>query len=82
VTAPPRPRVPLSPGTPLGVRWRGLDVGARYHDRASAQRYWGATLLADGLALPEEMASTFGSTLIHLVRVGQEDESPAGEAGS
>jgi alpha-galactosidase len=53
---------------PSRVRLAGLDAGARYRDVASGERHWGAALLAEGLLLPEETASTFGSTLVHLVR--------------
>jgi alpha-galactosidase len=53
---------------PSRVRLAGLDAGASYRDAASGELHWGAALLTDGLALPEETASTFGSTLVHLVR--------------
>jgi alpha-galactosidase len=62
---------------PLGVRpdrvrLAGLDAGAQYLDAASGQRHWGSALLADGLGLPKETASTFGSTLVHLVRLSRD----------
>ena len=53
---------------PPRIRLAALDPAARYRDAASGEQHWGAALLADGLPLPEEMASTFGSTLIHLIR--------------
>jgi alpha-galactosidase len=53
---------------PGRLRLAGLDAGARYHDPGSGQRHWGAALMAEGLALPEETAGTFGSTLVRLVR--------------
>ena len=56
--------VPARPGS----GWPPWTPAARYRDTASGQRHWGAALLADGLPLPEETESTFGSTLIHLIR--------------
>jgi alpha-galactosidase len=53
---------------PSRVRLAGLDAGARYLEAGSGRQHWGAALLADGLALPEETASTFGSTLVRLIR--------------
>ncbi|HEY2488549.1 MAG TPA: alpha-galactosidase, partial [Streptosporangiaceae bacterium] len=50
------------------VRLAGLDAGARYRDAGSGRQHWGAALMAEGLVLPEERGSTFGSTLIRLVR--------------
>ncbi|HEX9040796.1 MAG TPA: alpha-galactosidase [Trebonia sp.] len=54
---------------PSRVRLAALDPAARYQDAASGQQHWGAALLTDGLALPAETASTFGSTLVRLIRV-------------
>ena len=53
---------------PARVRLAGLDAGARYRDAGSGRQHWGAALMAEGLVLPEERGSTFGSTLIRLVR--------------
>jgi alpha-galactosidase len=53
---------------PGRIRLAGLDAGARYRDTGSGQQHWGAALMAGGLVLPEERASTFGSTLVRLVR--------------
>jgi alpha-galactosidase len=57
---------------PGRIRLAGLDAGARYRDTGSGQRHWGSALMAQGLALPEETASTFGSTLVHLVRLDRD----------
>jgi hypothetical protein len=62
---------------PRRIRLAGLDAGASYRDVASGERHWGATLLTDGLTLPEETASTFGSTLVRLVR--DQPQPAAGE---
>jgi alpha-galactosidase len=53
---------------PDRIRLAGLDADARYRDIGSGQQHWGAALMAAGLAFPPEPASTFGSTLVHLVR--------------
>jgi alpha-galactosidase len=53
---------------PRRIRLAGLDAGASYRDVAAGERHSGAALLTDGLALPEETARTFGSTLVRLVR--------------
>jgi alpha-galactosidase len=53
---------------PPRIRLAALEPAARYRDTASGQRHWGAALLADGLPLPEGTESTFGSTLIRLIR--------------
>jgi alpha-galactosidase len=53
---------------PDRIRLAGLDAGARYRDTGSGQQHWGSALMAEGLALPAETASTFGSALVHLVR--------------
>jgi len=53
---------------PARIRLAGLDADTRYRDVGSGERHWGSALMAEGLALPEEKASTFGSTLVHLVR--------------
>jgi alpha-galactosidase len=55
-------------GRPPRIRLAALDPAARYRDTATGRQHWGAALLADGLPLPEETASTFGSTLVHLIR--------------
>jgi alpha-galactosidase len=57
---------------PGRLRLAALDAGARYLDAGSGQRHWGAALMADGLALPAESASAFGSAFIHLVRLGSD----------
>lgn len=57
---------------PGRIRLAGLDAGARYRDTGSGQQHWGAALMAEGLALPEATASTFGSVLTHLVRSGRD----------
>ena len=57
---------------PSRVRLAALEAGARYLDAGSGQRHWGATLMAEGIALPEETAATFGSALVRLVRLGPE----------
>jgi alpha-galactosidase len=54
---------------PRRIRLAGLDAGARYRDTESGQRNWGSELMSDGLMLPPETTSTFGSALIHLVRL-------------
>ena len=53
---------------PPRIRLAALDPAARYRDIASGAEHRGAALLANGLLLPEETASTFGSTLVHLIR--------------
>ena len=53
---------------PSRIRLAGLDAAARYRDAASGQRHSGAALMTQGLPLPEDTASTFGSTLVRLVR--------------
>jgi alpha-galactosidase len=57
---------------PGRIRLAGLDAGARYRDTGSGQQHWGSALMAGGLVLPEETASTFGSTLVRLVRLGHD----------
>ena len=57
---------------PGRIRLAGLDAGARFLDTGSGQQHWGSVLMAEGLVLPEETASTFGSMLIHLVRLGRD----------
>jgi len=53
---------------PPRIRLAALDPAARYRDIASGAEHRGAALLANGLPLPEETASTFGSTLVRLIR--------------
>jgi alpha-galactosidase len=53
---------------PGRIRLAGLEAGARYRDSGSGRQHWGSALMAEGLVLPEERASTFGSTLVRLVR--------------
>jgi alpha-galactosidase len=53
---------------PSRIRLAALDAAARYRDIASGQEHWGAALMTEGLPLPEETASTFGSTLVRLIR--------------
>jgi len=60
---------------PGRIRLAGLDAGARYRDAGTGRLNWGAVLMEEGLALPQEPAGTFGSTLVHLVRLGA-DEAP------
>jgi alpha-galactosidase len=57
---------------PGRIRLADLDAGARYRDTGSGQQHWGSALMADGLTLPDETASTFGSTLVHLVQLGRD----------
>jgi alpha-galactosidase len=57
---------------PGRIRLADLDAGARYRDTGSGQQHWGSALMAEGLTLPDETASTFGSTLVRLVRLGQD----------
>jgi Glycosyl hydrolase family 36 C-terminal domain len=57
---------------PARVRLAGLEAGARYRDPGSGQQHWGSALMAAGLALPEEPASTFGSALVRLIRLGSD----------
>ncbi|MGH3125966.1 MAG: alpha-galactosidase, partial [Streptosporangiaceae bacterium] len=57
---------------PDRIRLAGLAAAARYRDAGSGQRHWGSALMTEGLALPQETASTFGSTLVHLVRLDRE----------
>jgi alpha-galactosidase len=57
---------------PGRIRLAGLDAGARYRDTGSGQQHLGAALMAEGLALPGETGSDFGSTLVHLVRLGRD----------
>jgi alpha-galactosidase len=57
---------------PGRVRLAGLEAGARYLDPGSGQQHWGSALMAAGLALPAEPASTFGSALVRLVRLGSD----------
>jgi alpha-galactosidase len=60
---------PQSGGVRPGrIRLAGLDDGARYRDAGSGRHHWGSALMAEGLALPEDRASTFGSTLVRLIR--------------
>ena len=54
---------------PSRIRLAALDPAARYRDAATGHQYWGAELRTDGLPLPEETASTFGSTLTRLARL-------------
>jgi alpha-galactosidase len=57
---------------PDRVRLAGLDADARYRERDSGQRHWGSALMAEGLMLPQESASSFGSTLVRLARLGRD----------
>jgi alpha-galactosidase len=57
---------------PGRIRLAGLDGAARYQDTGSGQQHWGSVLMAEGLVLPQETASTFGSTLVRLVRLGRQ----------
>jgi hypothetical protein len=57
---------------PDRIRLSNLDGGARYRDIGSGQQHWGSTLMAEGLVLPQESAGTFGSTLVHLLRLGRD----------
>jgi alpha-galactosidase len=54
---------------PAWLRLAGLDGGARYRNVATGEEHSGAALMAEGLALPDEAAGTFGSALIRLVRL-------------
>jgi alpha-galactosidase len=53
---------------PSRIRLAALDPSARYQEIGTGREHSGAALLTDGLPLPEETASTFGSTLVRLVR--------------
>jgi alpha-galactosidase len=53
---------------PPRVRLAALDPAARYREATSGQEHWGAALLTQGLALPEERPYTYGSTLVRLIR--------------
>jgi alpha-galactosidase len=57
---------------PSRIRLAALDPAARYQDAASGQRHWGSELLAAGLELPPQNPSTFGSALVHLIRLAQD----------
>jgi Glycosyl hydrolase family 36 C-terminal domain/Aldehyde dehydrogenase family len=57
---------------PDRVRLAGLDADARYRDIGSGHRHWGSALMAAGLELPQESASTFGSTQVRLVWLGRD----------
>jgi alpha-galactosidase len=57
---------------PDRIRLANLDAGARYLDIGSGQQHWGSALMAEGLELPQDSASTFGSTLVHLLRLGRD----------
>jgi alpha-galactosidase len=54
---------------PDRLRLSGLDAGTRYRDTATEEEHWGASLMAEGLALPDDAPSAFGSTLIRLARL-------------
>ena len=51
--------------------WGPRQCGVRYRDTGSGRQHWGSALMAEGLELPAETetASTFGSTLVRLVRL-------------
>jgi alpha-galactosidase len=66
---------------PARVRLAGLDAGARYQDTVSGQLHWGSALLAEGLALPEETAATFGSALVRLLRLSGNQRSAGAARG-
>jgi alpha-galactosidase len=57
---------------PDRIRLANLDAGARYLDVGSRQQHWGSALMAEGLELPQDSATTFGSTLVHLSRLGRD----------
>jgi len=53
------------------VRLAGLDPTVRYRDASTGTEHWAATLMQQGLPLPDAPASDFGSTLIQLTRVAE-----------
>jgi alpha-galactosidase len=57
---------------PAQIQLAGLDAGARYRDTGSGHQHQGSALMAEGLVLPGERGSNFGSTLVHLVRLGRD----------
>ena len=63
---------------PPRIRLAALDPAARYQEVISGQEHWGAALLADGLAMPEETASMFGSALFRLIQCGSSWPSQPG----
>jgi len=57
---------------PDRIRLAGLEAGARYRDIDSGRQHHGSALMAEGLALPGESASSFGSALVRLARLGRD----------